>query len=59
MTHDPSPEAGRLDAPAPKPYESPTLTALGAVDAVTAGPDGGNIDQIFGGSGGFQQDGTS
>ena len=47
-------------APEPRPYAAPSLTPLGAVDALTAGPDGGAIDQIFGGSGGFQDtDATS
>lgn len=42
------------EADAPKPYDAPALTALGTVTTVTAGPDGGNLDQLFGGGGGFQ-----
>lgn len=42
------------------PYSPPSLTPLGTVDALTAGPNEGAIDQIFGGSGGFQErDATS
>ncbi len=39
----------------PRPYAAPALTALGAVDTITAGPiaDGGNIDALVGLSGGF------
>lgn len=37
------------------PYEAPSLTSLGSVGTVTAGPKGGNLDQIFGGTGGFQE----
>ena len=45
---------------AARPYAAPSLTPLGSVDGLTAGPDGGSIDQIFGGSGGFQDtDATS
>lgn len=46
---------------ASRPYEAPTLTTLGTVNAVTAGPDGDkNIDMIVGDEGGFaRQDGTS
>ncbi len=43
----------------PHPYDAPTLTELGSVEAVTAGPDSGNIDALVGGSGGFQRDQTS
>ena len=41
---------------APKPYAAPALHTLGTIDAVTAGPNvgGGNIDQLFGGVGGFR-----
>lgn len=46
-------------APAPRPYQAPELTPLGSIDVITAGPDSGNIDQIFGGSGGFQRDAAS
>ncbi len=42
-----------------KPYVAPSLTALGFVEMVTAGPDNGAIDQMVGGSGGFQRDLTS
>ena len=37
-----------------KPYAAPTLDALGAVGRVTAGPEGGDLDQLIGSSGGFQ-----
>lgn len=38
-----------------KPYDAPALESLGTLAEHTAGPDGGNIDQLVGGSGGFQQ----
>jgi hypothetical protein len=43
--------------PAPRqPYERPDVAPLGAVRAVTAGPvqdPDKNLDQLFGGTGGF------
>ena len=45
--------------PAMRPYARPQMSPLGAVEAVTAGPDGGTLDQIVGSSGGFLEDGTS
>lgn len=38
---------------APKPYTPPTLNELGAIGAVTAGPNDGALDQLGGASGGF------
>ena len=46
-------------APTTRVYASPQMVPLGAVDAVTAGPDGGTLDQLVGSSGGFMEDGTS
>ena len=53
----PSPEGA--PSPTPKAYARPALTELGTVEVLTAGPQGGSIDQIVGSSGGFQPDGTS
>lgn len=41
--------------PSARPYVSPSLSPLGTVEAVTAGPvaDGGNLDALVGLSGGF------
>ena len=56
MTPDSTPTPARQ-------YTAPSLVPLGTIDAVTAGPnaDGGNLDQLFGGTGGFNvvADGTS
>ena len=48
-------------APTPsRPYAPPSLTVLGTVEAVTAGPDsGGAMDNIVGMPGGFTADSTS
>ena len=56
MTHSPDLPTPSDDAPAPalRPYQAPDLTLLGTVDVLTSGPNSGNIDQIYGGSGGFQ-----
>ncbi len=60
MTHSsdtPAPAADALPT-TPQPYRAPELTTLGSIEVLTAGPDSGNLDQIFGGTGGFQ-DSTS
>lgn len=51
LTADPLPTT-------PQPYRAPELTTLGSIEVLTAGPDSGTLDQLFGGSGGFQ-DSTS
>ena len=49
----PSPSIARTASRGP--YVAPSLTPLGSVESVTAGPieRGGNLDQLFGGIGGF------
>ena len=44
------------DAPAfePKSYDSPSLTPLGSISALTAGDMAGTLDQLVGDTGGFQ-----
>lgn len=37
-----------------KPYEAPEVVRLGSVEDLTKGPEGGSIDSLFGGNGGFQ-----
>ena len=56
-TNLPSPKDDALPQ-TPRAYAAPALTALGTVEVLTAGPEGGSIDQIVGSSGGFQ-DATS
>lgn len=48
------------NAPAhePRAYAAPALTTLGTIDALTAGPNSGSLDQLVGAGGGFQ-DATS
>lgn len=48
-----TPPASRAD----HAYTAPVLTPLGTVEAVTGGPNpnGGNIDQLVGGVGGFRE----
>ncbi len=50
-----------LDAPPPRPYDPPSLISLGTVESVTAGPiaNGGNLDQLVGLAGGFNQSETT
>ena len=58
-TMDSSPVPAPTNPPsAPRPYTAPQVTILGSIEALTAGPSSGSIDQIVGASGGFQ-DGTS
>ena len=40
--------------PQPRPYLTPEIELLGSIAERTAGPDGGEIDQLVGGSGGFR-----
>lgn len=37
-----------------RPYTAPEVRVLGSLSGSTAGPDGGDIDQLVGSSGGFQ-----
>lgn len=37
-----------------RPYAPPVISRLGALAERTAGPDGGDFDQIVGTSGGFE-----
>ena len=56
MTHSSDSQAllpTALPPSAPRPYAVPELTELGMIESLTAGPDSGAIDQIFGGTGGF------
>lgn len=60
MTTDPQtdrPTGADRPAPSPlRPYDVPALTPLGAVGAVTAGPDGEKtLDGLVGSDGGFRQ----
>ena len=61
MTHSSDLQTPVADAaPAPRPYEAPELTTLGAIEALTAGPDdAGAIDMIVGDDGGFVRDDPS
>ena len=52
--------AGSSAPPHTRPYAAPALEHLGTIEAVTGGPNTGNLDQIVGASsGGFRTDGTS
>ncbi len=42
--------------PPTKAYTPPTLEELGTVGERTAGPEGGDLDTLTGGTGGFQDD---
>lgn len=55
MTDSPMTPASAPAAPPSRPYTAPSLRPLGSIEAVTAGPvaDGGDLDQLFGGTGGF------
>ena len=60
MTPSSDLQAPTENEPTPlQPYQAPEMTALGSIEVLTAGPDSGSIDQIYGGSGGFQRDSTS
>ena len=37
-----------------KSYKRPELETLGSLEEITRGPQGGAIDSLFGGNGGFQ-----
>ena len=43
----------QLEPAAIQRYAPPDLTELGCIGAVTAGPEGGALDQLGGASGGF------
>lgn len=58
----PHPESVHAPLAGKRPYSPPSVETLGAIEAVTWGPvqGGGNLDQLYGGTGGFRElDGTS
>lgn len=57
MALDSSPSSAAPAEPhAPKAYVSPELSPLGHIAGLTAGPDGGTLDQLANGDGGFIED---